>query len=197
MKSLILFTALVTAGVLAGVPASATTSAVATTSTAVDVDQIDELNLGAFGWNAHGSDRTWNANAEYIDVKNVTDGPVNVKGLVVEDSWRHAQPAGTTSPCNRFEVSGVPQTNGTTAETLPAGHTLRVYVGSGTPRVFWSGEFHAVYMNSPAKCGYNSHIFNNGPRADKRAPWDTVYVTTSAGKFASKSYNYSFGYVAK
>lgn len=182
--------AILLAGVMAA--ASLTTSPASAATTGTD---IPSLELGAFGYNAYGADVPGNANAEFIDIRNTGAEAVNVKGLVVEDSWRHGQPASYTGRCNRFVVESVPQTDGTSAETLPAGHTLRVYVGSGINRTFTSNGviYHAFYGKSPTRCGYNSHIFNNGPGSSKVAPWDTVYVKLGDNT-ESKSYNFSFGY---
>ncbi|MEU4225788.1 hypothetical protein AB0F17_15960 [Nonomuraea sp. NPDC026600] len=168
------------------------TSVTGTSASAASLADIPNLEIGAVGWNWPGADKPWNRNAERVDVKNTSTEAVNVKGLIVEDSWRHGQPDSYTGPCNRFTVTSVPQADGSTAETLPAGHTLRVYVGAGTPKVM-AGTRHDVFMDSPAKCGYNGHIFNNGPGSSKQAPWETVWVKLGANT-ESKSYNYSFGY---
>jgi hypothetical protein len=185
-KSAVLLSAvLIAASVTGATPASAATST-----------DIPGLEIGAIGYNAYGADRSWNRNAEYVDITNTSAGAVSVKGLVVEDAWRHAQPPTSTSTCNRFEVTGVPQADGTTTDMLPSGHTLRVYVGDGTPRVIF-GTRHAVFMKSDVKCGYNGHILNNnGPASNRRAPWDTVWITLGTNS-ESKGYNFSFGYVAK
>ncbi|MEV0382438.1 hypothetical protein [Nonomuraea sp. NPDC050643] len=176
------------ATLFAGVLIAATlTTGTASASTA----DISNLELGAFGYNAYGADTAANRNAEYIDIKNThaTDA-LNVKGLVVEDAWRHGQPDSYTGRCNRYTVTTIPD-GGRDGEELPAGHTLRVYVGAGSPRVF--GTRHDVFMDSPTRCGYNGHIFNNGPGSSSRAPWDTVWVKVGAAT-ESKSYNFSFGY---
>jgi hypothetical protein len=180
------------AGVLVAA-ALATTSPASASTAALD---IPDLALGAFGYNAYGPDKPETRNAEYIDIKNThTTEAKNVAGLVVEDAWRHGQPASYTGKCNRITVSSVPQEGGGTAATLPAQHVLRVYVGSGTNRTFTRGGvvYHAVYGNMWTKCGYNGHIFNNGPGSSKIAPWDTVWVKLGDAA-ASKSYNFSFGY---
>jgi len=194
-KSAILFAGVVIAASMATGAASAANAVVSSTVSTSSGADIPNLKIGKFGWNWPGADKTDNANAEYVDVENTSSDPVNVKGLVVEDAWRHGQPDSYKGPCNRFTISSVPQADGTTAETLPGSHVLRVYVGSGTNRVFtWGGvTYHAVYGHSPSKCGYNSHIFNNGPGSSKSAPWDTVYVQLGADT-EFKSYNFSFGY---
>lgn len=164
-------------------------------STSAASADVPGLEIAAVGYNAYGADGLWNRNAEYVDIKNASAAAVNVKGLIVEDAWRHAQPADTTSKCNRYVVSTIPGAADRAGEELQAGHTLRVYVGAGEPKVLWGGTVHAVYMDSPQGCGYNGHIFNNGKKAgaSPRDPWDTVYITLG-GVSETKSYNFSFGY---
>jgi hypothetical protein len=159
---------------------------------------LADLELGEEqGYNAVGPDRGWNRNSEWVDIHNTSQtAAVNVKGLVLEDAWRHGQPASYSGPCNRYEVTTIPVTGGN-AEELPAGHTLRIYVGAGEPKVFGTdGRMHAVYMNSPTSCGYNGQFFNNGPRkGDRFAPWDTAYISLG-GQTKSKSYGFPYGFTA-
>lgn len=164
----------------------------------VAVADLSSLELGdEQGYNAVGSDRAWNRNAEWVDVVNTSQStPVNVKGLIVEDAWRHGQPVGYTGPCNRYEVTTIPVATGNNEE-LPAGHTLRVYVGDGEPKVFGDGDkTHAVYMNSLVSCGLYGHFFNNNPpKGNRFAPWDTAWITLG-GQSESKSYRFPYGFTA-
>ncbi|WP_101791041.1 hypothetical protein [Nonomuraea indica] len=176
-KSLILATAFATAAVLAGAPASA----------AVGTD-VPGLEIGTIGYNANGADTWWNRNKEYVDVVNVTDAPVDVKGLVVADGW--AKQAGDDNPknCNTWTVNSVPGVTEVEGKLmLPGRHTVRVYSGAGTPAVSGEGgRFHLVYMNS--KCGYRGHYLNN--------TGDTVWIS-KGGDSEAKTYNFDNGYYVR
>lgn len=177
-------------------PSTASAAAPAFTAGSVAAD-LTSLELGdEQGYNAVGPDRPWNENSEWVDVTNTDQAPVNVKGLVLEDAWRHGQPASYTGPCNRYQVATIPVAGGS-VEELPAGHTLRIYTGAGEPKVFGDGgKMHAVYMNSPTSCGYNGHFWNNNQRkGDRFAPWDTAYITLG-GMTESKSYRFPYGFTA-
>jgi hypothetical protein len=180
-KSLILFTALATAGVLAGVPASASTADIAT------------LDITAINYNSYGADTVTN-NTEYVEVK--ASATVNVANLLVQDAW--ARGRDKTSGCNTFRLAAgvLPVAAGATVDELPAGAVLRLHMGAGTPGIDRWGIRH-VYRAMPAVCGYNSNVFNNsGPKGNRFAEWDRVWVTLGdAVEF--KGYNFSFGYVAK
>ena len=180
-KSAVLFAAVIAAAGLTGAPASATAA-------------IDALDIGAIGYNAYGADTAANRNAEYVDVKNVSAVPVNVAGLLVQDAW--ARGNNRTERCNTFKLAAgaLPVVAGGAADMLPAGDTLRVYMGAGTPSV--RDGVHRVYRDMPTRCGYNGHVLNNGAGSNRWAPWETVWVTLGEAS-ESKSYNYSFGYVAK
>lgn len=173
---------------LTGAPASATANAA---SVAVPVMALD---IGPIGYNAYGTDTSANRNSEYVDIRNVTGAPVAVAGLLVQDAW--ARGNNRTTRCNTYTLApgALPVTEGATADMLPAGATLRVHMGSGTPKV--RGTVHSVFRDMPPTCGYNGHVFNNGPSSNKWAPWDTAWITLG-DQAESKSYNYSFGYVAK
>jgi hypothetical protein len=181
--------------ILAASTAAATltlTLGLATVPASADVPSLD---IGAIGYNAYGADVVGNRNAEYIDIKNVstTPAPVNVAGLVVQDAWSHGR--NYTRGCNAFTVraGALPVATGTTPDELPAGHTLRVYVGEGTPAA--RGTFHTLYMNSSVRCGFNGHFLNNGPSGNRYAAWDTVWITLNNAS-ESKGYNFTRGYVA-
>jgi hypothetical protein len=169
-----------------GISASATASA-----------DVPGLEIGTIGYNAYGSDRAWNRNQEFVDIVNNSADAVDVKGLRVEDAWAHGRGDGA-GKCNNYTVSavpGVPEVEGKLM--LPKDHVLRVYVGSGEPKVFGDGlRWHAVYMNSDPGCGYYGHFLNNSAQKDRSAPWETVWVTLKGGS-ESKSYNFSGGYTVK
>lgn len=89
LKSAAAFVAVLVAAALAGIPASAAA-------------EVEGLSIGAIGYNAVGNDRPWNRNQEYVDV--VASAETDITNLVVQDSWRQANPA-TESKCNTFTVT--------------------------------------------------------------------------------------------
>ncbi|MGA4992970.1 hypothetical protein [Nonomuraea bangladeshensis] len=96
---------------------------------------LTNLELGDVqGYNAVGADRIWNRNAEWIDIRNTANDPVNVQGLIVEDSWRHGQPDSYAGKCNRFTVSGVPMQDGALSESLPESTRCACTWATATPR---------------------------------------------------------------
>lgn len=182
-KSAVLLSAVLVAASVTGTSASAATSA-----------DLPSLEIGAIGYNAYGADTAANRNAEYVDVKNVSAAPVNVAGLLVQDAW--ARGNNRTERCNTFKLAAgaLPVVEGGAADMLPAGDTLRVYMGAGAASV--RDGLHKVYRDMPTRCGYNGHTLNNGAGSNRWAPWETVWVTLG-GDSESKSYNFSFGYVAR
>lgn len=178
--------------------AAATPAVAHAPAAAVVAADLANLELGdEQGYNAVGPDRAWNRNAEWVDITNThATAPVNVKGLILEDAWRHGQPASYAGTCNRYTVDTIPVASGNNQE-LPAGHTLRVYVGGGEPKVFGDGgKMHSVYMNSPVSCGLYGHFFNNNQRTgDRFAPWDTAWIKLG-DTVKSKSYGFPYGYIA-
>lgn len=172
-KSATLAAAVLTAAVLAGVPASASTAAA----------PIGDLSITQVGYNANGADSFWNRNKEYVEITASAD--VNVKNLVVADSWAKANAGDNAENCNTYTVTALPgvvEVGGMV--TLPAGDKIRVYSGSGTP-VKVGGTFR-LFMNS--KCGYRGHYLNNGG--------DTVWLS-QAGNEEWFSYNFDNGYYVK
>lgn len=166
------------------------------TATASAAAPIDGLRIGQIGYNAVGNDRPWNRNQEYVDVTNVSRTPVDVKDLTVRDSWSKRQGDSYTGPCNTYKVTELPGVTVPDAGPdagkllLPAGHTVRVYVGSGTPKVFGFGNrIHAVYMDhgvgASAGCGYHGHFLNN--------THDTVWIKLG-DREERKSYDFRRGY---
>lgn len=184
--------AILAAALVAVLALSAPAASAATTAA-----DVPGLSIGEIGYNAHGADRSWNRNSEFIDVTNTSTDAVDVKGLRVEDAWAHGR-GDDAGVCNNFTISELPGIAETAGKLLlPADHTVRVYVGSGEPKVFGPGlRWHAVYVNMDTDCGYYGHVLNNNPPKNKTAPWDTVWIT-KGGVSESKSYNFTNGYTFK
>ncbi|MFC4006660.1 hypothetical protein ACFOY2_05470 [Nonomuraea purpurea] len=185
-KSAVLLAAVVATAGLTGSPASATSTTA----------PIAALDITAIGYNAYGADTSTNRNAEFVEVKNVTETPVNVANLLLQDAW--ARGRDKTTGCNTFKLAAgvLPVASGGVADELPSGAVLRIHMGAGTPGVDRANVRH-VYANMRTACGYNGHIFNNGPSgSNKWAAWDTAWITLGSDS-ESKSYNFSFGYMAR
>lgn len=160
---------------------------------------IQGLEITEVGYNAVGVDHFRNRNQEYVDIKNVSNEPVNVAGLEVYDQWYATTGKNReNNKCNVFTLAAdadVPGlVKGENTIELPAKHTLRVYVGAGQPKTFGpGGRWHAVYMNHGATeetkgCGYRGHFFNN--------LGDTVYVKLG-GAIEFKRYDFRRGYYVR
>ncbi|MEU6710021.1 lamin tail domain-containing protein [Nonomuraea sp. NPDC046802] len=156
-------------------------------STAASADVAD-LSITRIGYNANGVDTWFNRNKEYVDVTNTGAAAVDVKGLVVEDAWAHANGDDNPRKCNTWTVNSLPGVDEVDGKLmLQAGHTVRVYNGSGSPAVSGEGgRFHLVYANS--KCGYRGHVYNNGG--------DTIWIS-KGGASESVTYNFDNGYYIK
>jgi hypothetical protein len=128
---------------------------------AVVATPFAELQIGTIGYNAVGTDTYANRNKEFVDVKAVA--AFDVKDLVVSDSWgRVNNPDGVG--CNAYKI--VNNLPGKADTVLPAGHTLRVYVGAGTPSFDDVRDRYNVFMNSNDDCGSHGQFFDNlGDRA--------------------------------
>lgn len=178
-------------GIVLAVAAVLLMALTAPTAHAAARRDIDSLVIGQVGYNAVGPDRLWNRNQEYIDVSNVGPSAVNVKGLVVEDSWARANRATNDKGCNTLTVNSLPGVDEVDGKLLlQPRHTIRVYVGQGTPRTFGFGNrIHAVYMNhgvgDTAGCGYNGHFLNN--------THDRVWIKLGDSE-KSKSWDFRRGY---
>lgn len=165
-------------------PASSATTAVA---------DLTNLEIGLIGYNAYGPDTADNRNQEFVELKAVGAG-VDLNGLLIQDAW--ARGNNRHRGCNtvRLGANSLPVAGGGTGSVLPGGKTLRVHMGAGTPEIDRWGVYH-TYRNMPTRCGHNGHVFNNGPSANRWAPWDTAWITLG-GVSESKPYNFSFGYTA-
>ena len=146
---------------------------------------VPGLSISQVGYNAVGADSYLNRNSEYVDIKASAD--TDVTGLRVQDSWRHATRSTYRAACNTFVVTTANVDPGLVHEdkvVLPAGHTLRVYVGSGTPAAFApGGSYHSAYIDS--KCGYHGHFLNN----DRDMVWIVL-----GDQSAWKGYDFRRGY---
>jgi len=174
-------------GIVLAVAAVLLMALTAPTAHAAARRDIDGLQIGTIGYNARGADTWLNRNAEFVDIANTSDKPVNVYGLRVEDSWAHRMGAEGAGKCNNFtvtELPGVEKDDEAKKLELPAGHVIRVYVGAGQPKTFGpGGRWHAVYMDH--KCGYRGHFLNN--------LGDTVYIKLNAAE-EYKRYDFRRGY---
>ncbi|MET8864685.1 hypothetical protein ABZW11_17245 [Nonomuraea sp. NPDC004580] len=170
--------------------------AVAGPSTAAAAD-VPGLRIGTVGYNAYGADVASNRNSEFVEVVADDTAPaegVNVAGLLVQDAW--ARGRDKTTGCNTFTLKpGVlPVEDGQPGDVLPKGATLRVHMGPGAPAIDAGGVRH-VYADMSTRCGYNGHIFNNGPGSNRWADWDRAWITLDSNS-ESKPYNFTRGYVA-
>jgi len=183
-KTLTTMTAAFAAATVLTVP-----SASASTASTADVPGLE---IRQIGYNAYGNDTVDNRNQEWIEITNSTGQPVDIAGLLIQDAW--ARGNNRTHGCNTVRIDSIPAEGGGTTTQLPSGHTIRVHMGAGTPGVD-SDHVHRVYRDMPAHCGYRGHTLNNKASSNTRAPWDTVWISLR-GASESKSYNFSFGYVA-
>ena len=156
---------------------------------------IASLDITAIGYNAYGADTANNRNSEFIEIKNTSGAAVNIKDLLVQDAW--ARGRDKTTGCNTFRLAAgtLPVVAAAAPDELPAGAVLRIHMGSGVAGIDRSGVRH-VYASMSTACGYNGHIFNNSGNSNRWAAWDTAWITLGADS-ESKSYNFSFGYVAR
>lgn len=179
------------ATLFAGVVIAATLSTPASASSTAEIAALD---ITSIAYNAYGADTADNRNSEYVEL--TARANVNVKDLLVQDAW--AKGRDKTTGCNTFKLAAgvLPVAPSAAVDELPSGAVLRVHMGAGTPAIDRAGVRH-VYANMRTICGYNGHIFNNGPSgSNKWADWDRAWVTLGSDS-ESKAYNFSFGYVAK
>ena len=118
------------------------------------------VKIDGQGTDAMGADTFLNRNREFIDLHNTSPTEdVNITGWRTEDAWAFGD--NSLSSCNTFKFSTA-NTNGLAVGSdviLPAGHTVRVYTGSGVPST--SGTFHRSFQNSPDHCGAHGHYWTN------------------------------------
>lgn len=144
-----------------------------------------QLKITKISMDAVGADSWWNRNAEYIEITNVGDEPLNITSLKTEDGWAHGT-NDSDSLCNTLTLTASNTDSSLHVDgqlVLPAGNVLRVYTGAGTPNS--NGTLHTAYMNngvSPRSgCGYRGHYLTNNA--------DTVYVTVGT-TVISQGYNW-------
>lgn len=176
MRKIILSLAAITALMLGGLGMSAASAAA----------DVPGLAITQVGYNAYGADTFYNRNQEFVDVKNVGATDVNVKNLVVTDAWGKANLDDNPRHCNTYKVTELPgiTTGSDGSVQLPAGHTIRVYTGRGSPSV--NGSVHAVYLDS--RCGYHGHIWGNSG--------DTAWIVLGSDS-ESFAYDFDNGYVVR
>jgi hypothetical protein len=160
------------AGMVAvGLLASLSTVPPAAAKSAVSAAAVDEVagsvKITVMGINAPGVDTMANRNREYVWLKNVSGGPVNVYGWKLRDGFGTRF---TFRPNKLKELEYLPakvatETEPARADTLvlPAGHSVIVYTGAGKD-VSPGNADHSVYLNA------SGHILNNssGERVELR-----------------------------
>lgn len=109
-----------------------------------DPNNFQDLKLTVFGFNAVGTDQTWNRNEEYVWFKNVSGEEKDITGWYLTDS--------RADMANKlvFADDLFPHL---TDGKLPAGHSVIVYTGTGNDAN--DNDRHAVYRN-------HGHYWNNG-----------------------------------
>lgn len=163
-------------GAAAGMVAVGLLSLVATVSPAkasapARVAAVDEVagsvKITVLGTNAPGVDTMANRNREYVWLKNVSGGPVNVFGWKLRDGFGVRF---TFRPNKIKELEYLPakvatETEPARADTLvlPAGHSVILYTGQGKD-VTPGNPDHSVYLNK------SGHYLNNssGERVELR-----------------------------
>lgn len=161
-------------------------------ATAAQSAAAPELAIVKVGYNANGADTVSNRWKEYIDLKNVSGGPLDVMGWFTQDAWADSTNGDEAEPgdCNTaiFAADKLPfldpSSEGADDLMLPAGHIIRVYTG-GLPDTS-DNSLHHMVINKSA-CGYNGHYLGNGG--------DTVYVKKADGTLVTKfTYSFDNGY---
>lgn len=168
-------------------------AATAPAASAASAADLTNVEIGLIGYNAFGPDTAENRNQEFVEIK-TTGADVDLNGLRIQDAWARGNDRRFGCNTAQLGANSLPVAGGGTGSVLPAGKTLRVHMGVGTPSIDARGVYH-TYRNMPTRCGHNGHVFNNGPSTNRWAPWDTAWITLGAAS-KSKPYNYSFGYTA-
>ena len=167
-------------------------SATATTTTSVaSAPTANQLKVTKVGTDAMGSDTFTNRNREYVTFKNVSDGPLDIANVVVEDNWAHNRTlmsGPSTHTCNTYKITDLPGT-GVNTEIL-VGEYVTVFNGSGD-NVKVNGNEYRLFANSDTDCGTLGHFYNNDN--------DTVWVTSADGAttYGSKSWDWGGGYFVR
>lgn len=189
MKKIILAISGVLALMLGGITAS---TASASTSAA------PILKIVKVGYNANGNDVLTNRWKEYIDIRNISTGPVNVDGWFTQDAWARDHRKTSADDCNvavfrkaasasderGFHHLDATGPGGEPGLWLPKGETIRVYTGGNADAT--DNKLHTIALNKD-KCGYNGHYLGNGG--------DTVYLRKADGTLVDRfSYSFEHGY---
>lgn len=142
--------ALVASG--ASAPATASTSTVAAAPEAPEAKPGD-VKITVVGINAPGKDARWNRNREYVWIKNVSAGEVNVFGWTLRDGY------GQRYTFDKDELKDLnPFPDEADTLMLPAGESVLIYTGSGTDRTV--NGTHSVYLDR------SGHYINNSSGED-------------------------------
>ncbi|MFG1683481.1 hypothetical protein ACGFNP_25155 [Nonomuraea sp. NPDC049269] len=179
-KSASLFAGVLIAASLSTSPASAVTT--------VDVPG-DVLRIVEVGTDAMGADSYANRNREFVKFQNVSNAPVDVAGVLVEDNWAHARTVGGDAhTCNTYKIVDLPS-NATTM--VQPNEYVTVFNGSrwgGNRKV---GSEYQLFANSDTDCGTFGQFYNNDA--------DTAWVTKANGAdvYSSKSWDWNGGYTVK
>ncbi|WP_170223821.1 lamin tail domain-containing protein [Nonomuraea turkmeniaca] len=177
-KSAILFVGVVIAASMTTGPATAS----------ADVPG-DVLRIVEVGTDAMGADSYANRNREFVKFQNVSDGPIDVANVLVEDNWAHAKTVkGDAHTCNTYKIVDLPD-NGTTV--IAKGEYVTVFNGSrlGGDRKI-NGSEYQLFADSDTDCGTAGQFFNNNN--------DTAWVTKANGDvLSSYSWDHNGGYVFK
>jgi hypothetical protein len=142
--------------------------AAATSTARAAVDEVaGSVKITVLGTNAPGVDTMANRNREYVWLKNVSGGPVNVFGWKLRDGFGTRF---TFRPNKIKELEYLPakvatETEPARADTLvlPAGESVILYTGQGKD-VSPGNADHSVYLNM------SGHYLNNssGERVELR-----------------------------
>lgn len=159
------------------------------TATAAVPPAADKLRVVKVGTDAMGSDTFTNRNREYVTFKNVSDGPLDIANVVVEDNWAHNRTlmsGPSTHTCNTYKITDLPD-NPTT--DIAMNETVTVFNGAGTNVKV--GTEYRLFANSDTDCGTLGHFYNNDN--------DTVWVTSADGAttYGSKSWDWGGGYFVR
>lgn len=161
-------------------------SATATTTTSVaSAPTANQLKVTKVGTDAMGSDTFTNRNREYVTFKNVSDGPLDIANVVVEDNWAHNRTlmsGPSTHTCNTYKITDLPD-NPTT--DIAMNETVTVFNGAGTNVKV--GTEYRLFANSDTDCGTLGHFYNNDN--------DTAWVTKVDGTpITKRSWDWGGGY---
>lgn len=148
----------------------------------------DVLRIVEVGTDAMGADNYANRNREFVKFQNVSGGPVDVAGVLVEDNWAHAKTvAGDAHTCNTYKIVDLP---GNATTMVAPNEYVTVFNGSrwgGNRKV---GSEYQLFANSDPDCGTAGQFYNNNN--------DAAHVTKANGDVLSSfSWDHNGGYAFK